>query len=707
MRTSYRPLVEPQVQSSDCGFVCISAVLAIFGCPLQVSEIKERVGQTSRGLTLKQVRDAVRTLGCEAEAVRFDPKDGLAYPTPSIVLLSRGHYVVARQRRGRSIETFDPQLGWGWREIRRFAKLTDGFAVRIAPGAVKTVVGPAGNAARDVVATTSRYVQRYLTALGVVGILFACLSQLVALALPLLSKVSIDALASNGGMNGIGLVASGFVLISATTALLNFVGNSIWFQLGRKVVRALGRSTYNHFAMKSPTWFDVHRPAHVQNKISAIEYQNVFAGDLLRSVGGLLIGLVAGVVVLFYISPWLALPGFVSLILSTIIELAFNRAESEGAGARLEAAQRRQAFVIETLAFLPILARFGSLKQGRHKFAMLTARAADTDAKLSSLRSWRALLLSTIKSCDTLIFVSLAALFMSRGEYTLGSFVAVGAYKDLLAQSLSSLFQMRQRHRLLAIQRSFAGDFRADETATYTRPRLVAEPRVELSDVSYGYGSLEPEVLRNVSLVVAPGDCLVIRGPSGSGKSTIAKLICGLALPTSGRVAVDGQAPLHPMAGFAAVLQSDRIFTGTIRDNVSVLRKGFSDEDVYAALRTAELEEFVKSLPMRLNTMVSEDGGGLSGGQRQRLLISRAALGNPLLILLDEATASLEVEIEAKILNNLKDAGATLILIAHRPEVWRFASQIVRIDDGALIADPLAPLPARERTPSDSALSMA
>jgi ABC-type bacteriocin/lantibiotic exporter with double-glycine peptidase domain len=154
------------------------------------------------------------------------------------------------------------------------------------------------------------------------------------------------------------------------------------------------------------------------------------------------------------------------------------------------------------------------------------------------------------------------------------------------------------------------------------------------------------------------------------------------------------------MEGFAAVLQGDRLITGTIRENIALFRKDASGEMIDAALRTAEIHDWVSTLPMGLNTMVAESMTGLSGGQKQRLLIARAALRRSRVILLDEATASLEVEIEARILSNLRATGAGLIIIAHRPEVWAFADRAIVITDGRASAErggASAPSPVQRR----------
>ena len=166
-------------------------------------------------------------------------------------------------------------------------------------------------------------------------------------------------------------------------------------------------------------------------------------------------------------------------------------------------------------------------------------------------------------------------------------------------------------------------------------------------------------------------------------------------MPAQGRVTIDGQPASQSMQGISAVLQSDRLIDGTIKENVLLFRRGVSDEMVEEALRIAAIDDFVRDLPMRLSTRVGEGFSGLSGGQRQRLLIARAVLAEPRLIVLDEATSSLEVAIEARILGALKERGTTLILLAHRPEVWALADRIYTLDSAGKLIDGAPSLAAR------------
>ncbi|MDB5431625.1 MAG: hypothetical protein JWP35_2741 [Caulobacter sp.] len=685
-----RPIVEPQSEAADCGFVCVSAILAMYGHRVSVSAIKAVAGSTARGLTLRQLRDVMRAVGVGAEAIKFDPTRPEAYPAPGVILLQYGHYVVVRRRRGSRLEIYDPAFGWGMADVAELAAKANGlgvFAAGVEPALAAKLEARRAWPGKGILSLAAR---RDLAPIGGATLLLTALAQMATLSLPLLSKQAIDAssLAAAGGP--FVAVAIGFFLASLTSAVTSFAGNSLGQRLSQSLSRSAATVAYDHLAAKPSDWFDSHKASAIQNKLSSLDAQIAWRTDLLRAVGSTLVIFAVGLVAVFAVSPILVLPGLVSFLLTCAIEFCFTRIQAPATANFIEALQARQAFALDMLGQLPLLRRSGVIGQAKAAYSALIDRVATTDARTQSLRNRQALVIAFVRSAETLLFVGLASAFMLRGQYSLGSFVALAAYKDLLTQSLKTLFQFQQRHELLEAHRLQAEDLTGPDAPLPPEPRTITHGAVAVSNVWFRYGSLDAPVLRGVSMEVRPGECVVIKGPSGGGKSTLAKLICGLATAESGGVLIDGDTPERPMAGFSAVLQTDRLVSASIRENVRLFREDVSDEDIIEALRLAQLDDFVLSLPMRLNTAIAEGMAGLSGGQRQRLLLARALATRPKLLLLDEATSSLDIETEARIIAAVRDIGATVILIAHRPEVWTRADREITIADGEIREDPAA-----------------
>jgi subfamily B ATP-binding cassette protein MsbA len=212
--------------------------------------------------------------------------------------------------------------------------------------------------------------------------------------------------------------------------------------------------------------------------------------------------------------------------------------------------------------------------------------------------------------------------------------------------------------------------------------------------VSFSYQSRETEVLREIDLSVAPGEVVALVGPSGSGKSTITQLIPRFYDPTKGRVLVDGvdvreQSLSDLRSQMAAVPQEVQLFSGTISENLRISKPGASDEALVEAAVAANAHEFITSFPDGYETVVGERGIQLSGGQRQRVAIARALLADPSVLILDEATSSLDAEAEGLVQEALERLmiGRTTLVIAHRLSTVRAADRLVVISDGRIVED--------------------
>jgi ATP-binding cassette subfamily C protein len=211
---------------------------------------------------------------------------------------------------------------------------------------------------------------------------------------------------------------------------------------------------------------------------------------------------------------------------------------------------------------------------------------------------------------------------------------------------------------------------------------------VRLAAVHFAYDG-GPEVLAGVEIEIPAGQITALVGPSGAGKTTVADVVAGLLHPTAGRLEVDG-APLDDAAwngwrrGIGYVTQDTVIFRDTVRANLAWVRPEATEGEMWEALRMAAADGFVARLPRGLDTELAERGGGLSGGERQRLALARALLRGPELLILDEATSSLDAESEARVLEAVQGLrGRVTVLVAtHRLSTLRIADRIYLMEGG-------------------------
>lgn len=215
---------------------------------------------------------------------------------------------------------------------------------------------------------------------------------------------------------------------------------------------------------------------------------------------------------------------------------------------------------------------------------------------------------------------------------------------------------------------------------------------VTFEDVTFSYGEGDEPVVSNVSFVAKEGDVTALVGPSGSGKSTLTKLAARFWDADGGRVLVGGvdASTIDPetlLKDYSVVFQDVLLFDDTVMGNIRLGRRDATDEEVLAAAKAAMCDDFVRKLPQGYDTMIGENGSKLSGGERQRISIARALLKNSPIVLLDEATASLDVENESQVQEALSNllAGKTVIVIAHRMRTVMNADKIVVLDEGRIV----------------------
>lgn len=328
--------------------------------------------------------------------------------------------------------------------------------------------------------------------------------------------------------------------------------------------------------------------------------------------------------------------------------------------------------------------RFGSDNQGNYRNAMRLARV---QAALLPSCEWIA-----VAGFCAVVWYGLV--LVNQGAISKGTMVAFALLTQQTGQALSRGGKIWSRLQELAgvCERVNAFlDNEPDEEGDSLLPDLtVTDGRVDFEEVCFAYDG-ESQVLRSVSASILPGQVVAVVGESGSGKSTLANLLARLYEPTEGRIRVDGQ-PIAEhsrkslRAALGVVLQESFLFTGTIAENVRMGRLEATDDEVRAACEAAGAHGFVSQLPDGYETLVGERGATLSGGQRQRIAIARALLRDPRILILDEATSSLDSEAERAVQTALEVLmrGRTTLAIAHRLSTIRRADCILVLERGRI-----------------------
>jgi ATP-binding cassette subfamily B protein len=350
----------------------------------------------------------------------------------------------------------------------------------------------------------------------------------------------------------------------------------------------------------------------------------------------------------------------------------------------------------ENISGVRVVKAFAQEERQLHRFSRSVGRVFDQSMVSTRLRAFYSPFIAFLPQLGLAALLLVGGRQAIQGELTVGEFVAFYGYVLMLTGPM----------RMLGIalgmaQRAVASGARVFEILD-TEPSLTAPPdapglrsgggRVQLRGVTFGYGDGEP-VLRDVDLEVEPGRTVALVGPTGSGKTTLVMLIPRLYDVDEGAVLVDGADvrsvdPTSLRREVAVVSDDAFLFSATLRDNIAYARPEASAEEVAAASERAGLTEVLEDLPEGLDTLVGERGHTLSGGQRQRVAIARALLAQPRILILDDATSSVDATTESRIKAALAEVmeGRTTFVIAHRLSTIALADEVVVLEEGRLAA---------------------
>ena len=457
----------------------------------------------------------------------------------------------------------------------------------------------------------------------------------------------------------------------------------------------LRTTTFEHLLQLSLDYFGGKRTGDLMARIGSetdriCVFLSLHALDFATDV--LMIGMTA--VILVSINPWLALVTLLPLpFIAWMIHVVRDKLRT--GFEKIDRVWGEVTNVLaDTIPGIRVVKAFAQEKREAQRFHEANRHNLIVNDKLNATWSLFTPTVSLLTEIGLLVVWAFGIWLVSRSEITVGVLTAFIAYIGRFYTRLDSM------SRIVSVtQKAAAGAKRIfdilDHVSNVPEPANPVkidrlEGRIELRDIGFRYGSRS--VIRGMSLAIRPGEMIGLVGHSGSGKSTLVNLICRFYDVTEGGILVDG----HDLRQYGVadyrrhiglVLQEPFLFFGTIAENIAYGKPGATRAEIVAAARAAHAHEFILRLPLGYDSFVGERGQGLSGGERQRISIARALLIDPRILILDEATSSVDTETEKEIqkaLDNLVQ-GRTTIAIAHRLSTLRRADRLVVMDRGEVV----------------------
>ena len=528
------------------------------------------------------------------------------------------------------------------------------------------------------------------------GVLLMSINRICGLVLPGATKYLLDDVIGKGNREMLTLLVIVAGVATLTQALTGFALAQVLGKAAQRSITEMRRNVQRHVGRLPVRYFEQTKAGALLSRVmnDAEGLRNLVGTGLVDIVGGLVTAVLA-LGILFYLNVKLTLItlgiislfGFVMLRAFKVLRPLFR--ERSRINADLSGR------LTESFSGVRVVKAYGAEKREALVFAKgahrLFRNVARTITSFSAIGSFSTFLIGLVG----VIMMLVGANDVLAGRMSVGSFISFTLYLGLLVGPVVQIVnigsQITEAFAGLERIREIRSEIPEDVDEVKLRPLQRIDGRIELRDVWFEYEPGKP-VLRGVSLIAEPGTSTALVGSSGSGKSTLIGLIAAFHKPTAGSVLVDGQdlmeMRLHDYRShLGVVFQENFLFDGTIYENIAYARPDAPEEEVLQAARIARCDDFVQRLADGYETIVGERGVKLSGGERQRVAIARAILADPRILILDEATSSLDSESEALIQEGLTELmkGRTTFVIAHRLSTIRRADAILVLEQGEVV----------------------
>lgn len=685
-----------QMASADCGAACMTMILRYWKLDATLSACRELLGAGRDGVNALAMVRLAQLIGLTSAAYRLgDPAQLNKLNLPAISHWNGSHFVVVERVDGHHVRIVDPATGRRKVTLSAFAAARPDVVVTFTPTVKPLALPPSVQnqpSLREQLIQVARTVSRPLRHTGWALLFVSLLLQLIGLSIPAGMALVFDyvlpsresALLPMLGWAVLGIVVIQFGLGYLRSRLLVTFQTAVDHQLMTRLFGHLLTLPFRFFAQRSSG--DL-----MQRLASSVLLRELVSSQVLSA-------LIDGLFVLTYLAV-LAVRDITFAAVAAAIGaghvLAVLTVQSRLARLRhqqLTVQAEAEGLLMEALTGMATVKAMGAEDRVYQNWLTQYTRALRVDAQQGRLSAVVDNVGAAVRIGAPLALLLLGASRLFAGELTLGEMLALQTLSLSVLMPLTSLVTSVQVLMSVSSHVQRLHDVFLAEPEIRpgeARTPLTLSGRIELRNVSFRYDVHSPYVLRNVDLVVEPGQKVAVVGPSGGGKSTLALLLLGLQHPTSGEVLVDG-VPLDLLdpgsmrRQFGVVMQESFIFRESIRRNIALNTPEASLEDVVTAASVAALHEDVMAMPMAYETLVSERGQALSGGQRQRLAIARAVLGRPRILILDEATSHLDVATERRVDHGISDLHCTRIVIAHRLSTVRNADRIVVLEKGTI-----------------------
>lgn len=680
---------------TDCGAACIASIAAHYKLQLPVSRIRQYAGTDKRGTNVLGLIEAAERLGFQAKGAKGPIESLSKIPLPAIahVVLKNGlhHYVVIYKVCAKHIVYMDPADGDFHKEmVSIFKEKWSGIIVLILPdegfqkGSTK-------------ISNTKRFWQLLSPHSGIMlqALVGAIVYTLLGLATSIYMQKLIDFVLPEGNLKLLNLLSTIMIVLLLFQLFIGAFKAILGLQTGQMIDARLILGYYKHLLQLPLRFFDTMRVGEIISRVNDAVKIRMFINDVGLNivVNVLIVGFSIGLMFLYYWKLALIMLAIVPIYI--FIYWITNRVNKKWSRTLMEQSAELETQLVESLNAIGTVKRFGLEEYANIKTENRFIQLLHSIYKSSMYGLYIGTSSEFFTRLFTIILLWAGSYFVINRELTPGELLSFYALIGYFTGPAASLIGANKniQDALIASDRLFEIIDLETESSNENKVILTHEliGDIHFNKVSFRYGT-RVMVFDGLSLIIKKGESTGIVGESGSGKSTLLSLLQNLYHLNEGNITIGGldlqyisNQSLRQM--ISVVPQQIDLFAGTVIENIAI---GEFEPDVQRILQLCKIlgvNEFIEQLPASYNSIISEHGVNLSGGQKQRIAIARALYRNPEILILDEATSSLDPSSEEKVQNTLewfKQQGKTVIIIAHRLATIKNCDEIIVLKDGKL-----------------------
>ncbi len=522
--------------------------------------------------------------------------------------------------------------------------------------------------------------------------------QLFALANPLMIQTILDKAIGQSSPDTLFYLIIFLVGISFFEALLTALRTYLFVDTTNRIDMTLGSEIIDHLLRLPLRYFEKRPVGEISTRINELENIRQFmTGTALTVVLDAVFSLLYIIVMLFY-SWLLTIVSLAFIPLFVGLTLFFSPTIRRQLRAKAERNSQTQSYLVEVMSGIQTVKAQNIELRSRWQWQERYARYISAGFKNVVTSTIASSASTFLNKLSAVLVIGVGAYLVINKELTVGQLIAFRILSGYVTSPILRLAQLWQNFQETALSLERLADIvdtpqeAEEDRDNITMPVIVG--RVKYENVSFRFKTSGPLQLSNVNLEFAPGQFVAVVGESGAGKSTLTKLVSRLYEAEAGRILIDGydinKVELYSLRRQVGVVPQDPLlFDGSIQENIALTNPEASSEEIIRAAQVAAAHEFIMNLPNGYNTRVGERGSSLSGGQRQRIAIARSVLQNPRILVLDEATSSLDYATEQEVCINLAEAfrDRTVFFITHRLGTIQNADVIVMMDSGSVVEE--------------------